>query len=72
MKIYMMSIYIKKFKLFFLIQVSEGYDYETSSEIFKEYECVICQHLIREAMMLPCHHSFCKQCLQKWEKQKDR
>lgn len=56
-------------KFFLLKQISEGYDYETYGEILKEFECIICHYMMREAMELPCHHAFCKQCLQNWEKQ---
>ena len=44
-----------------------GYDFEIAGDTIKEYECPICLLLIRDASMLPCTHTLCQTCLQKWE-----
>ena len=46
-----------------------GFDFE-----FKDkkslYECPICKNIINQCTELPCHHTTCKSCLEKWERQK--
>ena len=48
-----------------------GYEYEVFGDVPKECECVICHHLMRNAVEIPCSHAFCKACLQSWEKELD-
>lgn len=54
---------------FYIQQISNQYDYEIFGEVHKEYECVICHYLMKEAVGLPCDHAFCKLCLQQWERE---
>ena len=46
---------------------SGGYDFEVVGPFEKEYECPICMLLIRDTIELPCGHTMCKSCLEKWE-----
>ena len=46
---------------------SGGYDFEIDGPLVKEYECPICLLLLRDCVELPCSHSLCKSCLQRWE-----
>eukprot|EP00111_Clytia_hemisphaerica_P003477 TCONS_00009928-protein len=46
---------------------SRGYDYEVRGDTPRECQCVICHHLLRKAIDLPCGHAFCKRCLSDWE-----
>ena len=50
--------------------MSSGYDFQTKDTTPDIYQCQICHLLIRNFTELPCDHSFCRECLLHWEKQK--
>ena len=47
----------------------EGYDFVIDGNDVPDYRCPICLLLLRNAMVLPCSHSSCKDCLLVWEQQ---
>ena len=47
-----------------------GYDFKTSNTAPTAYKCLICHLLIRSCTELPCGHSYCRECLERWEELK--
>ena len=48
-----------------------GYDFKTKNDNTPaSYKCLICHLLIRGFTELQCGHSFCRECLERWEKTK--
>ncbi|XP_057299205.1 TNF receptor-associated factor 4-like isoform X2 [Hydractinia symbiolongicarpus] len=41
-----------------------GFDFEVAEEVKRDFYCVICLNLMRNAMELTCGHGMCKSCLE--------
>ena len=44
-----------------------GFNFEPAKQRIKEYECIVCSHLLCQAMELPCSHMACQSCLWSWQ-----
>ncbi|CAF4028771.1 unnamed protein product [Adineta steineri] len=42
------------------------YEYENEQSIDKNLQCIICNEPFIDPVVTACHHSFCRQCLDKW------
>ncbi|XP_059206611.1 nuclear factor 7, ovary-like [Centropristis striata] len=42
-----------------------------ASRLEEELCCPVCQDVFKDAVILTCHHSFCRDCLQSWWTEKD-
>lgn len=49
------------------ITMSGGYRFEVAEEVRKDFYCIICLNLMRDAMQLKCGHGMCNCCLESWE-----
>ena len=47
-----------------------GYDFKTKNTAPSTYQCLICHLLIRGFTELTCGHTFCCECLDRWEQLK--
>ncbi|XP_057299086.1 TNF receptor-associated factor 3-like [Hydractinia symbiolongicarpus] len=44
--------------------MSGGFNFEVAEEVRRDFYCVICLNLMRNAMQLTCGHGMCKSCLE--------
>ena len=52
------------------IKKGVGYDFKTKNTAPTAYKCLICHFLIRGCTELTCGHSYCRECLERWEELK--
>ena len=53
--------------------LERGYDFDlVKKEQGADFECTICQLILRDAHSTPCHHAFCGNCLTTWVKELER
>ena len=52
------------------IKKGVGYDFKTKYTAPTAYKCLICHLLIRGFTELTCGHSYCRECLKRWEELK--
>ena len=51
-------------------QANRGYDFDlVKKEQGADFECTICQLILRDPYSTPCHHAFCHVCLAQWQQE---
>ena len=54
-----------------IVMEDGGYSFELCGQDIPDITCPICLLIMCQAMELPCSHSACKKCLEKWEKEQN-